>query len=382
MKWIVAAFTLLIAAPAVAQSPVWQVTTADDGALSYQQAVVESMNDGTIKLSTGDLDSSSVGRLWRDGAVDTTRWRGTSMLHLVGGDRIRGTLVDFDGDTLVWRSSILDNLDVSVDNILAILPDGAVPPTEPPLDDTIVLANGDRISGFLESAADSAWTISPDQGDELVVAAENIDRIIFSGGQAREISGDRWHLSVDDGSRMTFDDFFILPDGVRGKYFGREVGLALPVLLGIDHAGGRIVWLSDLPTESLAITPYFGESPAVPRLLRPAGSQFESVPTRQSFVLPSKSLARWQVPAGGRRFVARVGIDPDAGAQLADVDVVIRVDGESKFEQTGLGSGDAFADISIDVAAGQSLEIEIGYGQGLDVQDRVLLLDPAFLLAD
>jgi hypothetical protein len=96
----------------------------------------------------------------------------------------------------------------------------------------------------------------------------------------------------------------------------------------------------------------------------------------------SRSRISFTVPAGVTTFWTRVAVD-DSAAELpfrADVDVRVLLAGKVVFEQQGLRVGQAPLDTGLlPVAPGQRLSLEVGFGAGRELGDRVDWLSPVFL---
>ena len=96
----------------------------------------------------------------------------------------------------------------------------------------------------------------------------------------------------------------------------------------------------------------------------------------------SRSRLYFAVPDGAARFWTRVAIDDTAAALLvrADVDVRVLLDGKIVFAKQGLGPGQSPLDSGqIAVAPGQELVLEVDFGKGRELGDRVGWLAPVFL---
>ena len=96
----------------------------------------------------------------------------------------------------------------------------------------------------------------------------------------------------------------------------------------------------------------------------------------------SRARLRYAVPAGFSAFVARAAID-DSVLSLpvrADVRITVKVDDEIAVDEQPLRSGDAPLAVGpLEVAEGQTLELLVGFGKGLDLGDRVDWLGAVFL---
>src|SRR5690606_15879598 len=94
----------------------------------------------------------------------------------------------------------------------------------------------------------------------------------------------------------------------------------------------------------------------------------------------SRSRLVFPVPPDAAHFWTRVGID-DTSAALgvaAEADVRVLVDGKVAFEQR-IATGRARDTGRIEVRAGQAVALEVDFGPGREIGDRVDWLSPVFL---
>ena len=97
----------------------------------------------------------------------------------------------------------------------------------------------------------------------------------------------------------------------------------------------------------------------------------------------ARSRLVFRAPADATHFWTRVGLDDSSVALgvAADVDVRVLVDGKVRFEANGLRAGRPRDAGRIEVAPGQLVALEVDFGAGRDIGDRVDWLSPVFLPA-
>ena len=83
------------------------------------------------------------------------------------------------------------------------------------------------------------------------------------------------------------------------------------------------------------------------------------------------------VQAGDKSFRTRYAIDPSLG--YANVDVRVFVDDKMIHENKGFKAGDLSPVVEVDLSGTKSLALEVDYGQGYDIQDRLTWVEPAIL---
>jgi hypothetical protein len=96
----------------------------------------------------------------------------------------------------------------------------------------------------------------------------------------------------------------------------------------------------------------------------------------------SRAALTWRVPAERARFFALVALseEPFAGEVRGQVDVTVRTDGRALFEAAGLRGGQPPQAVGpFAVEPGTLLTLEVDFGKGLAVADRVNWLSAVFL---
>jgi hypothetical protein len=96
----------------------------------------------------------------------------------------------------------------------------------------------------------------------------------------------------------------------------------------------------------------------------------------------SKSVLTYRVPPGMSRFYARVAVDDEVKSLgvTGDADVVVRLGDQELFSAKGLRRGEAPRSLGVlRVAPGSLLTLEVDFGKGLFLGDRVDWLSAVFL---
>ena len=119
-------------------------------------------------------------------------------------------------------------------------------------------------------------------------------------------------------------------------------GAAAPEAVGagkqgtVDFSNGKLVYLSDLKTDSVAWTPYFATAKPLPAMEQFYAPRFDrsvdseplrlaDTPYDKGIALHSRTEIVYRLPAGYTRFQATVGID-DVGRHAGKVRLVVRGD--------------------------------------------------------
>lgn len=307
------------------------------------------------------------------------------LLQLTDNQRYAGELAPPESgaseDRLAWRHEAFGQLTFPFDRVQSFQrPAPADAPSIPrkgvPSQDTLLLANGDLLRGFLSGLSDPA-TFETDSG---IVEVEF--RLVSGAALANPpapITGMRVWLA--DGSVVQAHALELNPrrrlsitlsDGQKGLFDWESVRAVL-----FDAA--RLVPLAAVPIRSQ--TP-LGErrfAPPIERAL-PDGSPTGS-PALDAWdlIAPGPMSVEFELPAGAARFATRLELVDPRGA-WADCEVVLSIDGRETLRRR-LSAAESGADVVIDLAGASILTVAIEPGLYGPIRDRVALRRPLILVA-
>ncbi len=187
------------------------------------------------------------------------RWAANAWLRLADGQIFPGaaaTGVAPDGDRQVvaWDHQRLGLLAVPLDRIASITYRNDIAPPEAKDADVVLLANGDRLEGFVLSLADPVLVeVETADGPDVVEAPLELVAAVTILNPASPPQGHRVWLS--DGAVIDVDDIALRDDGgviLTGASFrvqnrDREVRLDLAQLRGVRFAGAVTRALAAVP---------------------------------------------------------------------------------------------------------------------------------------
>lgn len=337
------------------------------------------------------------------GAASATPARATVVVHLVGGDQVHGELRggDREGEGLTMRSASLGELRIALDRLELVrfttrageqdLPRLRVAADAPHDEALFVPAKrgfDTRLgeihafeAGGLRFAAGGTGEPSLWRYDELAAVAlrGGVPRERAAGGLLVTRAGDRLGAELLD-----------LHDGVLRVALegGAEISLPLGELAAWTPLDAAVTFLSDLPPSEVVERSWFAErdAPLWPfrrdaavtgGALRAGGLVFG-----KGLGVHARSAMTWQVPAGCTGFVGFVAMDESVRELPVRGQVAVRVvlDGKPVFTLDKLDAGMGLQAIGrIAVATGQELRLEVDFGDGLDLGDRVAWGDAAFV---
>ncbi len=323
----------------------------------------------------------------------SVRWR------LTNGDVLFGKLLEGDERSVAVAVEGIEPLRLRLTDLRGLIagsPDGAetdsthlaaVPPRNV-RDDVVRLANGDRLTGLILRIDPKGVTLE-ESGNETTVAWD----VIASVGLARigtepkpkdGPSGLRARLLHRNGSAITVDHTQWRTEGIEFTPEWAESDQRYRVARGricrIEVLGGRWQWLSQRPPARAEHLPIFDLSWPHRRNrnvlgdpLRVGGRTFE-----RGLGVHSRTLLSWKLDPGCTRFVARYAMDDDSGP-LANVDVIVRLDGKEVHEDQDLGADGEVRALSLDLNGAKELELLVDYGKNGHVQDRFDWIEPAII---
>ena len=339
-------------------------------------------------LSCRDKDGSESNIAWVD--VDAVRFENQPapktvaawVVSLHSGDRLYGAIVGGDPKNLQLKHAILGKLDVALADISRVQRVAAAGPTEPMAgdEDLLQLTNGDLLRGAVAGCASSGVTFFDGKKDREFRWADIAGMQLAVLARPRS-AGLRWIVTLTDGTSLV-GTALQSKDGsvsvITG--FGGKVIVPIGQLVSIEPIGGRRAWLSMMEPVEYKATPYFDirwgferDRNVLGGPLRAAGETYT-----RGIGLHSACRISYALDKQFRRFRAAVALDDTAGP-LGDADVRILLDGQLLANLEHVRKKDAPRAVDVDVTGGEVLTIEVGFGDGGDVQDRVNLLNAALI---
>ncbi|MCE9589991.1 MAG: hypothetical protein K8S99_05650 [Planctomycetes bacterium] len=302
-----------------------------------------------------------------------------SVAELIDGQRLVGSLIDADdqGQSVVWSSPLLPNVNVSVslEKLSGLTLHGEPKEIEAGAADRVVLMNGDSVTGFVNRVFARSLQVQVEGAKEPVsLPLERVRAVRFAAAGRR--TGDGHRVTLRDGSVLltptlsVSDDRLTIKPGLLG---GKDVTLDLVKVARIDVATpkGRLVDLATLAHETTSGGEVFGV--AMPPTFRPGAVRMHA-PVAVAFDLPR----------GAARFAARAeldgaDVDPARLAAWADTQLIATEDGK-EIGRWRLNGAAASAQINIPVT-GRRLTLELDPAHNGPVLDRVILIEPVVLVS-
>ena len=357
----------------------WSLTTGD---FQTRRGRLISVGDDGVVVRPGDGDLETVGRaqfvrMERTAAAPPAAADGEDefVLHLRDGDRLRGTPTALGDKAMTFRTQLVGDVAVPLEQLLALTrPAAGDRPwrESPPPSDQIVLANGDKLSGFVSGVGGGKLIVSGDGGAATPVDLSAVRQVRFAdaGLPPPVVPDGSWRVTTAAGTLFTTPHLSFADNRFSASYNGRAVDLAESDVAVVEQAGGPVVWLSDLTPTLDEQVPYLSAaSPTrVNGLLEGSG---------RGFAVHSKSTLRFDVPPGYARFRVRYRLAADA--RRGDVSLRILFDDRPVQSVDHLTAGQSPVAVEFPLNGAKTIALEVGYGAGLDVQDEVEWIDPALV---
>ena len=403
---VLSLLTLISAGPLAQAPPPLLIATTDGrllGAETLELRGAEASRSLAITSSTGSTELAWTAVLAIHGAAPTRERSGGAIAHLVGGDELRGEIRGGDraGESFTLRSISLGEVSVLIDRLDVLrFVDRTTPGDLPRLrvaegaafDECVYFRarrGFDSAYGEIQRFEADGLAFAQGGGERIDVRAyESIAAIALRGGVPATRPGTAW-LLTRAGDRVGVT-ILALADGILKLRLEneREIDLPLGELAALSPRHAGVQFLSELEPSAVRERSYFAEAdePLLPvqrdrsvveGLLRAGGFAFG-----RGLGVHSASALEWTVPEGAASFVGFVALD-DSVRDLpvrGGVAIAVLLDGKPVFERASLQSTTAPVPLGrIAVTPGQKLRLQVDFGEGLDLGDRVDWLDVAFV---
>jgi hypothetical protein len=316
------------------------------------------------------------------------------MLHLLTGDRVGGEPVKVENDQLSWRNAAVGELAVPLTAVAALAKSGQVIDLAAQRnEDVVALSNGDTVRGIVTAMAGGQVQVKPSGGGEAVpVPLDSVVSIQFAsaGSSATNLSptgkeSRAYRVRLDDGSTVLGSSLSVAGDKMNLSVGGGAPRpLPLARVIGIEQVNGPVSWLTSRTPSQDVQQPFVGGSEQSVWKTRTdadvAGQQLMVAGRLFKRGIGVHSYSRLAYPLDGtfKAFRTRYGINDSL--VRADVTVRILVGGKVAHEKQNVKGGTLSPVVVVDLPAdAKELVLEVDYGQGIDVEDRLNWLEPALL---
>lgn len=390
-RLIVTVFLCLALAPNAHAQHSWIITTADFRA---ERALLRSIDAESATYQAGSEPARAVPweQLLSFERIDKpVAPSAMFQVMLVGGDKAAGQPKSIVGENLVWSNPTVGDLTLPLKQVISIeraasasSRDAQVPPRgAPQTEDVVTLSNGDVVRGIIAGVSQSSVAVQQPGGASTDVPLDSVFRITFASTATANPPAQRgFRVGLADGSAVTATAVS-LPADQQMLELSLSDGAARKVpmasIVSIEHVNGPVIWLSSLaPIESVQKSLLdLAWPPQMDRAVDGSPIRFGERTYARGIGVHSYSSLTYAVDPKWKAFRTRYAIAGDW--PYADVTVRIKLDGQAVHEKTGVRSGVLSAPVVIDLSGQKALTLEVDYGQGYDVQDRLNWIEPTFL---
>jgi hypothetical protein len=306
------------------------------------------------------------------------------VLCVAGGDRLVGQPLRIDGADLVWFAAGVGEVAIPIERAKGILRDRT---TTIDLDaqrgsDEIYLLNGDSVKGIITAASEKSVSITPPGGNAVEVPLENVrDILMATPPQGRaEAKPMAFLLRLANSAVVSADALRLNDEKIDFIASGnRKASVPTSFVAAIEHNAGPIAWLSAREPAETVYTPFFEGrfTPLMDRTVTGAPIRFGNQNIQRGIGMHSKTRMTFNLQPGDKNFRSRYAIDPILG--YANVDVRVYLDDKVMHETKGFKAGDVSPLVDLPLKGAKTLTLEVDYGAGYDIQDRLNWIEPAIL---
>ena len=355
-----------------------------DGRLRAHPVRIVEINDRAVRFLNESDQVRALARteciaLAGAGAAPGAPGRGAGLLVLADGQRLPGAMArgsaGASAEILSWEHPWLGRVDVALEQVSALSLRASEPVPVPGDKDVIVLANGDRLRGFITGLGDPMTIVIDVEAGarEMQVPVDRAVGLALVTPPRQPVGPRIWFADgtmLDVGRVAAGDDGYLRLDPTWADDADPQVQVRLADVTAILFDPRSMVPLDSIDP--------IGFETSAPRFFVPAPLRLdERSPLGLGRIeYRGPLLVRYALPPGTRRFAAEATVPPDA-RRWADFELVVR-DDDHEVYRVHL---DALApEASVNVAlAGSELTIELIQAGNGPIQDW-LILDRAMLL--
>ncbi len=316
-----------------------------------------------------------------------------AVFELANGDRLSGRVLAFENDRVRVETPALGPVHLplgTISRLSARRAEDPAPATRNSLldtrreDDLVLLNNGDTAVGLV-AAIDAEGVVLETPGGQTRIPLDRIAVAVLVPDAVPPDAALSARLTLLDGTRLTVGAAqWPGASDTRGtldvSLWDSHAAVPLDQVLQIEIRGGRWAWLAQrnpsayVHTRMLSLAwPWQADRNALGKPMRVAGRSFE-----HGLGVHSECTLQYALNGQYESFVTQFGVDDDSGP-YANVDVEIRVDGQSRFAQKGVERGRLHGPVQVDLKGARALELHVGFGANGAIQDRFNWIEPGLV---
>lgn len=306
------------------------------------------------------------------------------LLILNTGTKLSGEVKELKDEKLTFTSPVIGEMTFPLKQVARLdstaKPAAAAKTVASKTEDILQLANGDTVRGVIISISPDSVSIKTAAGPSDV-SLDSIASVVFADtGESAKAATKGYKLSFEDGSLIVVDSMTVQLANVSVKLSsGGTRTFDQDTLTGIEQLDGPVGWLSGMTPLLSVQTPFLDVMWPVRMDKSVTGDaiRFGNATYARGIGVHSHSKITFPLEGGYKSFRTQYAID--GNQPYADVDVRVLLDGKVVHEAKGFRSGILSPVIAIDLGTAKSITLEVDFGAGYDVQDRLNWIEPALL---
>ena len=345
--------------------------TLDDNQTIKTRVRATTHTDNTLRVNTATAPVADAAR-------------GSAVVLLERDDTLRGEVVAIDEDSLSLKLTEAGEIKIPLLQVRACWLDGPRP-------DMIAAQLGKRgetdwvlfktrdntsatIDGTLKGLADGKLELTV-AGESHKVAADRLLGFVLAARPPQPRPEVFYQVfELRDGQKLSGQLTALKSDTVELRtLWGADVRLPRPQVQAITCHNGKVTYLSDLEPAAVEEAPYFGRPRPYRRDRNLEGGplSMKGVAYRKGLAVHSRSVLSYALDGRFQLFQATVGFD-DGAPPGGSVACRVLADDRELYFNPKLRQSGAAVPLNFSVEGAKQLVLEIDFGEGEDIGDRVI----------
>ncbi|MFO1092352.1 MAG: NPCBM/NEW2 domain-containing protein [Planctomycetaceae bacterium] len=361
------------------------------------QGEVVSLTEEALTIATGEGERAIRREdvLSLDLTAATPRDADSEWVLFANGDRAPLAPVELVDDQLVCRGSVAERTTwrIPVEQVTALIRQPLPAMADSPLlaelafrvfrDDTVILQDGTRLTGAVESIGPEALRVESAVGSVAVEARRVAAVAMNSSLVQRPTAPDALTLAMlRNGAWLALEEATVSGGEIAGRTsFDAEYRAALSEVSRVVCFGHRVRDLTLYEPMQVSIVPFVSRRAELRtnRNVRGGWLKLKGREFARGFGMTSGMSASFALAAEDRQFRATVGLDDCVGA-AGSVVFAVDVDGRRVFTSPVMTGRDAAMELGpLDVSGGRRLTLSVEFAEQGNVQDVADWCEPVIL---
>lgn len=238
--------------------------------------------------------------------------------------------------------------------------------------DLVVLANGDELSGSIQSIREGSAILETEVGT-VDIGPDRLRAVIFNPGFWQRATHDGLYavIGLADGSRLATDRVSLGDTRLEFTVNGNTWSAAPHDLACFETRGGRAVYVSDLTADSYRHIPFLELSwpYRIDRTVSGGALRAGGHPYLKGIGMHSAARITYILSEPFRRFQAEVAVDDETDGG-GSVRFRVYADGQSRYAGPIVRGGQPPVPVSVDIEGVKRLDLIVDFADRADELDR------------